>query len=151
MTEVKDTTTEPVGGLPSNAEMQEAFRNVEDHSQHIFLWQYERSRSQLVTLYNRAATSQWSSERDLDWSTPVDVEGLVDENTPAARLYREAANVPGSPIASWGDKEFIELGIEMMKATLSQFMHGEQGAMMTAAKIVETVPWIDARYYAATQ
>jgi hypothetical protein len=30
-------------------------------------------------------------------------------------------------------------------------MHGEQGAMMTAAKIVETVPWIDAKYYAATQ
>jgi hypothetical protein len=39
----------------------------------------------------------------------------------------------------------------MQKAQLSQFMHGEQGAMMTAAKIVETVPWIDARYYAATQ
>ena len=34
---------------------------------------------------------------------------------------------------------------------LSQFMHGEQGAMMTAAKIVETVPWIDAKYYASTQ
>jgi hypothetical protein len=30
-------------------------------------------------------------------------------------------------------------------------MHGEQGAMMTAAKIVETVPWIDAKYYASTQ
>jgi hypothetical protein len=30
-------------------------------------------------------------------------------------------------------------------------MHGEQGAMMVAAKIVETVPWIDAKYYAATQ
>jgi hypothetical protein len=30
-------------------------------------------------------------------------------------------------------------------------MHGEQGAMMVAAKIVETVPWIDAKYYASTQ
>src|SRR5262245_30413340 len=39
----------------------------------------------------------------------------------------------------------------MFKASLSQFMHGEQGAMMTAAKIVETVPWIDAKYYASTQ
>ena len=38
-----------------------------------------------------------------------------------------------------------------MKANLSQFMHGEQGAMLTAAKIVETVPWIDAKYYASTQ
>ena len=39
----------------------------------------------------------------------------------------------------------------MFTALLSQFMHGEQGAMMTAAKIVDTVPWIDAKYYAATQ
>jgi hypothetical protein len=34
---------------------------------------------------------------------------------------------------------------------LSQFMHGEQGALVCTAKIVETVPWIDAKYYAATQ
>jgi hypothetical protein len=39
----------------------------------------------------------------------------------------------------------------MLKASLSQFMHGEQGAMLTAAKLVEAVPWIDAKYYAATQ
>ena len=45
----------------------------------------------------------------------------------------------------------MQLGIESLKASLSQFMHGEQGAMMVAAKIVETVPWIDAKYYAATQ
>jgi hypothetical protein len=30
-------------------------------------------------------------------------------------------------------------------------MHGEQGALLCTAKIVETVPWIDAKYYAATQ
>jgi hypothetical protein len=30
-------------------------------------------------------------------------------------------------------------------------MHGEQGALICTAKIVETVPWIDAKYYAATQ
>jgi hypothetical protein len=66
-------------------------------------------------------------------------------------LYRAAGKLSGSPIRSWGDREFVTLGIELQKAQLSQFMHGEQGAMMTAAKIVETVPWIDARYFAATQ
>jgi hypothetical protein len=70
---------------------------------------------------------------------------------PQMQVYREAAAIPGSPLASWRDKEFIDLGVELQKAQLSQFMHGEQGAMMTAAKIVETVPWIDARYYASTQ
>ena len=52
---------------------------------------------------------------------------------------------------AWSEKEYSQLGIEFFKASLSQFMHGEQGAMMTAAKIVETVPWIDAKYYASTQ
>ena len=59
--------------------------------------------------------------------------------------------MPRSPIATWRDKEFTALGLEAFKAQLSQFVHGEQGAMLTAAKIVETVPWIDANYYAATQ
>ena len=30
-------------------------------------------------------------------------------------------------------------------------MHGEQGALLCTAKIVETVPWVDAKYYASTQ
>jgi hypothetical protein len=141
----------PPLGLPSDAEMRGLFRHVADHAPRIFLWHYERSREQLVTLYNRASTSQWSSVRDLDWSIDVDPEEHVDLAGPALSLYREAGKIPGSPIASWGDKEFVALGLELQKAQLSQFMHGEQGAMMTAAKIVETVPWIDARYYAATQ
>src|SRR4029077_7209859 len=35
--------------------------------------------------------------------------------------------------------------------TLSQFMHGEQGALIATAKIVQTVPGVDAKFYAATQ
>jgi hypothetical protein len=34
---------------------------------------------------------------------------------------------------------------------MSQFLHGEQGALLCTAKIVETVPWYDAKLYAATQ
>jgi hypothetical protein len=41
--------------------------------------------------------------------------------------------------------------IEGQNWRLSQFMHGEQGALICTAKIVETVPWIDAKYYASTQ
>ena len=57
----------------------------------------------------------------------------------------------GTPFAKWGDKEWIEFGVESQNWTLSQFLHGEQGALICTAKIVETVPWIDAKYYAATQ
>jgi hypothetical protein len=129
----------------------EAVRVVRDHADRIFSWRYERERPQLVTLYNKAAGSQWNSVTDLDWSTDVDPERVIEDEAPALRLARAAATLPGSPLAGWGEQQFTELGVELFKAQLSQFMHGEQGAMMTAAKLVETVPWIDAKYYASTQ
>ncbi|HLN16311.1 MAG TPA: ferritin-like domain-containing protein [Acidimicrobiales bacterium] len=144
------TTTE----LPDPDVVDASIKLITDNAQRIFLWDYERSRDQLVTLYNKAMSSQWSSVIDLDWSIEVDPEALVvtsPQQSLIVQLARGAAELPGSPIANWGEKEFLQLGIESLTASLSQFMHGEQGAMLVAAKIVETVPWIDAKYYAATQ
>ncbi|MGH9297760.1 MAG: ferritin-like domain-containing protein [Acidimicrobiales bacterium] len=137
--------------VPGAAGRESAFKVIEDHCDRIYTWDYERSRSQLVTLYNKAAQSQWASVTDLDWSTEVDPESLINREAPNFRLMVDVTRMPGSPIAKFGEKELTCLGLEMLTAMLSQFMHGEQGAMMTAAKIVETVPWIDAKYYAATQ
>ncbi len=138
--------------LPSRGEMDEAVQVIHDHAERLFLWDYERDRGQLVTLYNKAMGSQWNSVKDLDWSIEVDPERLVaEQETPVLKVARVAGTLPGSPMAKWTEKEYAQLGIEFFKANLSQFMHGEQGAMMTAAKIVETVPWIDAKYYASTQ
>jgi hypothetical protein len=132
--------------------MDEAIHVIKDHADRLFLWDYERDRGQLVTLYNKAMSSQWSSVTDLDWSVDVDPERLVaEQDSPILAVTRLAGKLPGSPLAAWTEKEYSQLGIEFFKASLSQFMHGEQGAMMTAAKIVETVPWIDAKYYASTQ
>ena len=138
-------TAEPMtqGDAPSSVgadEMAATFKLVHDHADRIYLWDYERCRTPLVTLYNKAMSSQWNSVTDLDWDTDVDPEALVDPDSPSMELVRVAAAEPGSPIASWGDAEFTALGIEMFTASISQFMHGEQGAMLTAAKIVETVP-----------
>jgi hypothetical protein len=62
-----------------------------------------------------------------------------------------AARQPGEPLQHWGETEWNTLKMEAQNWTLSQFMHGEQGALVCTAKIVETVPWIDAKYYASTQ
>jgi hypothetical protein len=126
-------------------------RVVRDQADRLFSWRYERERTPLVGLYNKAAASQWNGLTDLDWAIDVDPDKVSRDAAPVLQLARMAADVPGSPLARWGEKEFAELGVELLKAQLSQFMHGEQGAMMTAAKLVETVPWIDAKYYAATQ
>jgi hypothetical protein len=146
---VADEATPP---LPSRHEVDEVVQVVHDHADRLFLWDYERDRGQLVKLYEKAMGSQWNSVTDLDWSVEVDPERLVSEQeSPVLGVARVAGTLPGSPLGSWGEREYVRLGIELFKAQLSQFVHGEQGAMMTAAKIVETVPWIDARYYASTQ
>ena len=147
-------TTTAIPPLPDRDEVDATIKVITDNAQRVFLWNYDRSRDQLVTLYNKAMASQWNSMTELDWATEVDPEELIrtsPQTNLTVQLARAAAEEPGSPLAKWGEKEFLELGIESTKAMLSQFMHGEQGAMMVAAKIVETVPWIDAKYYAATQ
>jgi hypothetical protein len=154
MTDTAAIATAAPPPLPGRQEVDQTIKLVTDHAQRVFLWNYDRSRDQLVTLYNKAMASQWNSVTDLDWATDVDPEELVRTSPQGGMisgLARAAAEVPNSPLKHWGEKEFLAIGIESFKAQLSQFMHGEQGAMMVAAKIVETVPWIDAKYYAATQ
>ncbi|MBX7159626.1 MAG: ferritin-like domain-containing protein [Acidimicrobiia bacterium] len=121
----------------------------------IFTWDYDQKRAPLVKLYEKAKTSQWNSTTDLDWSVEVDQEKVAAENAAAniqAQMMREGArNDASSPLHGWSEQQFIDLGVQMQNWTLSQFMHGEQGALVCTAKIVEQVPWIDAKYYASTQ
>ena len=150
-------TGETAGGLGPGAmdaaSAAATVKLVEDHASRIFSWRYERERPQLVSLYGKAMASQWNSETDLDWSIDVDPDRLVSDMGDAGvpPVFRVAATIPGSPLARWKEPEFRRLGRELLQARLSQFMHGEQGAMIVAAKLVETVPWIDAKYYASTQ
>ena len=73
--------------------------------------------------------------------------GLADPSM----LEAMGIELAGTSFERWGPKECKAAAIEQQNFMLSQFMHGEQGALVCTAKIVETVPWIDAKYYAATQ
>jgi hypothetical protein len=118
----------------------------------IFTWDYERTREGLGKLYERAKTSQWNGSTDLDWSIDVDVEKVAIEMQAAiAQLQERLLSLPNSPLKSWGEEQWTKLAIEAFNWRMSQFLHGEQGALICTAKIVETVPWIDAKYYASTQ
>jgi len=118
----------------------------------VFTWDYAQTRAGLAKLYERAKTSQWNGATDLDWSVEVDVERVAETMQLAmAPLRGRLTDLPGSPLKSWGEKEWTNLGVDAFRWRMSQFLHGEQGALVCTAKIVETVPWIDAKYYAATQ
>ncbi len=117
-----------------------------------FTWDYEKgARPQLNKLYEKAKRSQWNGETDLPWETDVDQEALVIANAAATGGFGGDIDLSGTPLVSWGDKEWLQFGVESQNWTLSQFLHGEQGALVCTSKIVESVPWIDAKYYAATQ
>ena len=123
---------------------------VKDNAEALFTWNYDKGqRAALDKLYEKAKTSQWNASTDLDWDTDVDLEKY--EPTVDPLEYDYFFNNEDSPLKGMGEKEIHELNMESFKWLLSQFMHGEQGALLCTAKIVETVPWIDAKYYAATQ
>jgi hypothetical protein len=126
---------------------------VDDHCQAEFTWDYTKGmRPQLDKLYEKAKGAQWNGTTDLPWDTVVDQEHLAyDAYVEGTKGPLANADLSGTPLATWGEKEWVQLNIENQNWTLSQFMHGEQGALLCTAKIVETVPWIDAKYYAATQ
>jgi hypothetical protein len=138
----------------SNEDVDEAVHAVQDNADAIFTWDYEKgARPALNKLYEKAKHAQWNGETDLDWSIDVDPAQVFMglEGEAAAGPFAAIAAVEDSPFTNFGIKEWEKLAVESLNWRLSQFMHGEQGALLCTAKIVETVPWIDAKYYASTQ
>jgi hypothetical protein len=138
----------------TNTDVDAAVHAVRSNYDTIFTWDYEKGRRPALNkLYEKAKTSQWNGETDLPWDTEVDQEAVVVANAMQnmGGLGGEGLDLSGTPFEKWSEKEWIQFGIESQNWTLSQFMHGEQGALVCTAKIVESVPWIDAKYYAATQ
>jgi uncharacterized ferritin-like protein (DUF455 family) len=56
-----------------------------------------------------------------------------------------------NPPKTLTEDEILTLNLHMNSFMLSQFLHGEQGALVATAKIVQTVPWEEAKFYAANQ
>ena len=133
-----------------NEDVTSLIHAVEDNADAIFTWGYDKGeRAPLDRLYEKAKTSQWNGQTDLDWSIEVGPYTMLLPANPMEADY--CKENPASPLHKFSDKEWKELAVESLNWSLSQFMHGEQGALLCTAKIVETVPWIDAKYYASTQ
>jgi len=124
---------------------------VQNNADTIFTWDYSLARPPLRKLYEKAKVGQWNATTDLPWSTEVDVEKTVADDQALIGTGVDPNAYIGTPVEKWGDKEWLAFGVEGRNWTLSQFLHGEQGALVCTAKIVETVPWYDAKLYASTQ
>jgi hypothetical protein len=113
----------------------------------LFSWNYERDKPDMARLYELAKKSQWNATTDVDWSISVDPEDDGQSLLPNEYL-------PVMQLPTWGRLTLGEQR-EQRKALLawllSQFLHGEQGALFAAAQIVEGVPWMDAKLFGSTQ
>lgn len=136
----------------SNSDPEAIDHQVASRYDTLFTWDYTKgARPRLDRLYEKAKTSQWNGQTDLPWDTDVDQEKIVAADSDARAAAGMSVDVTGTPFEKWSDKEWVTLGVESQNWMLSQFLHGEQGALLCTARIVETVPWIDAKYYAASQ
>ncbi len=95
-------------------------------------------------LYQRAKDNQWDAAKDLDWDQDVD---------PARPMIQEGASLyyrmPFFKRLSKSQQETFNA--HSTAQLLSQFLHGEQGALMTASAVTHAVPDPEAKLYAATQ
>ncbi len=112
-----------------------------------FDWRYGRGDTDVARLYEAAKSSQWNATTDLDWSIEVDPESAEKPLIPDALL--PLADHPAFRRLTPREKGRQRRGL--MAWMLSQFLHGEQGALFAAAQVTEAVPWMDAKLYGSTQ
>ncbi|MER7516200.1 ferritin-like domain-containing protein [Streptomyces sp. NPDC126499] len=110
-----------------------------------FNWDYDSGRDRLLALYQKGKDKQWDGATRIDWDLEVDPYDPLGTPDEAMSLYGTR---------HWDrltDKDKGELRRHYASWQFSQFLHGEQGAMVCAARIVESVPDMDAKFYSATQ
>ena len=110
-----------------------------------FTWEYDDQRTALLQLYDKGKTQQWDAAERIDWSLDLDPENPM-------MLDDRVIPIFGTDI--WNrmtEAERRQVRHHLQASQISQFMHGEQGALIATSKIVQTVPDLDSKFYAATQ
>ncbi len=118
---------------------------IEGQTETRLTWEYEDGGDKLLALYDKGKKQQWDAAGRIDWSRDLDPENPMEMDDRTVPIF-------GSDL--WNRltaKERAKVRRHQQAHSLSQFMHGEQGALIATAKIVQTVPQIEAKFYAATQ
>ena len=110
-----------------------------------FTWEYDDGRDRLLNLNQKGKDKQWDAVKRIDWGIEVDPDDILG-------FPQETSPLFGSEVwEKMTERERTDLGRHQVAWQFSNFLHGEQGAMICSARIVESVPDLDAKFYAATQ
>jgi hypothetical protein len=109
-------------------------------------WNYRTTTPSLIDLYEKAKIGQWNASTDIDWSLEVPFGApLPSDSTFGQQMFAV------SPLARGGVALWDRFRWEQQVWMVSQFLHGEQGALVATARLAEVLPDMGAKYYAATQ
>jgi hypothetical protein len=120
-----------------------SFETIDTTVQALWRFDYDSNIKQLRDLYEVAKKEQWNAALDVPWDIPTDPAVVGDMSAPNAEPYDFVKALPK-------DKQ-IEFAKRRSAHLLSNFLHGEQGAMMICGQLVEVVPDMDGKLYASTQ
>jgi para-aminobenzoate N-oxygenase AurF len=122
---------------------QQAARRVSYQLETLWDYDYEPTHQELETLYETAKKNQWNGSTAIDWSRPVGSDGPV--------LNVQVAFSGTNFFSRLTPEEQKEVEIRVSAWRLSQFLHGEQGALVVCGQLVNSIPELDAKLYASTQ
>lgn len=108
-------------------------------------WEYESGGTRVAALYERAKLAQWNAA-DVDWGAEVPYGQPLPDDSAFAMSAFEA-----SPMARYGRPMWDTFRWELQAWLVSQFLHGEQAALVVAGRLIEAVPDLDSKFYAASQ
>jgi hypothetical protein len=108
----------------------------------VFHWNYDVQLPLIDRLYENAKRDQWNATTQLDWDKPIEREVLDMSQMPMfqTELYK-----------SLSSEKKEQLARKFAAWRLSQFLHGEQGALMVCGQLVDAVPDLDSKMCAAAQ
>lgn len=111
----------------------------------VFDWAYESQAPQIQKLYAKSKHAQWDASERIDWQQNLDPENPFGYDD---RL------MPFSGTAAWAKatpKEQAQVRHQYQAYMVNQFLHGEQAAMMAAARLVQILPDAMGKQMAAQQ
>ncbi len=107
-------------------------------------WDYLSADGRIRKLYELGKTLNWNVEMDLDWSQIINKdEYCTDQSFNMFKGY--------APFEALSEERKVEFDWHYMASNMSQFLHGEQGALLVASQLVSCAPTYDAKLYAASQ
>jgi P-aminobenzoate N-oxygenase AurF len=120
-----------------------AARTVSARLDTLWDFDYEPTHAELESLYETAKKNQWNGSIAIDWSRPVGTEG------PVLNVQLAFAGTKFFSRLTAEEQKDVEIRVSAWR--LSQFLHGEQGALVVCGQLVNSIPELDAKLYASTQ